>query len=289
MINIAFFSSDESFEELYKTLKKNGIYSKILITEKPKLAGRGLKTNSNAANLSAQKYKIPVLFSDQTTANKIKAIIDEERISLGFVFSFGQKISAEIIKLFPLGIINLHPSLLPKFRGPSPIQSTIISGGNTGFTIIKINNDIDAGDILFQKEIIISKNDDYISLKKKILDRAISKLPTIIKKYAQGNIRGRPQDEKKASSTKLIKKSDGEITSWDSAETGLRKIRAYAAWPKAYLIAGKKRLIIHQAKIENEKLSIVLIQPEGKKPMSFSEFKRGYGNLLTDFPDFVKI
>lgn len=289
-MNIAFFSSDDTFKILSEELKKHGIISRVLITEEPKPSGRGLKIRPNDAHLNAQKSKIPVVLFNKSSSNLIKKAIKRESIRLGFAFSFGKKIPDTIIKLFPLGIINLHPSLLPKYRGPTPIQSAIIANDKTtGFSIIKINQAIDAGEILYQGKVGVGESEDYLSLKNKILKQASSELPGLIKKYLQNKLLGKRQDEKKASFTKRVQKSDGEITAQDKAQGAYNKIRAYASWPKAFLTVSGKRLIIHRAKLDNGKLLIKVIQPEGKKPMSLDEFKRGYRNLLTDFPEFVKI
>jgi methionyl-tRNA formyltransferase len=289
------FSSDEFFVDIYKELKKNDILVKILITETAKPSGRGLKITSNPAyNFAFENFlKIytPEKFDNGFIAKLTGEVskLKEDFNVIGLVFAYGKIIPQIIIDLFNDKIINIHPSLLEKYRGPSPIQQAILNGDKTtGYSIIKISKKMDAGDIIDSKKIEINSNDNCKSLRKKILNKALGNLPDIIDNFSKGKVKYIKQSEKKATYSKIIKKSDAQITLKDNFKTAFGKIRAYHLWPKAFFIILDKRFIIHDAKIKDDKLVILKIQIENKKIISAKEFSNGYKNLLTYFPKYVK-
>jgi methionyl-tRNA formyltransferase len=195
-----------------------------------------------------------------------------------------------VINKFKHGILNIHPSLLPKYRGASPIISAILNGDEkTGYSIILTDTTCDTGKIVAQEQVAILENDDHNTLKEKIMNLAIKNLPEIIKEFLAGKITPYPQNEKFATLTSKIKKTDGLILASDNARTAFNKIRAFSDWPKAYFEIDNKRIIVHSAKIENSKLLINEIQLAGKNKVKFSEFRNGYSDLLTKMPDFVNI
>jgi len=290
---IIVFSSDEKFSQIYETLGKGELKVGLLVSEPPKPKGRGLKTSQNPAHLFASNHLLPTLTPekfDQAFENHLKKFIQENKIKLGLIFSFSKFIPQNIIRLFPSGILNLHPSLLPKYRGPTPIKTAILNQDKeTGYSIIKINDKRDGGPIVALEKVGIEPNDNYEVLKQKIIDRALKELPQTLKKYLSGEISPRPQNEKEVSYTKIFQKSDGRINPASDARSALAKILAFSSWPKAYFEISGKKIIIHRAHLEAKFLVIDEIQMENRRKMSFSDFKNGYANLLTKFPDFVKL
>lgn len=288
-MKIIAFSSDKDFHRFYLSLKKNGIDVCLLISETSKKQGRDLKIKANPAVSFADQYKIQTITPETFDLDVIDKIVDS-KAEIGFVFSYGKIIPQKIIDLFPFGIINIHPSILPKYRGPSPIQQALLDNLNsTGYSIMKIDSKMDSGNILYQEKTAIRSDDTFDSLREKILNKASIKLPIIIKEYLADKITPVKQNDQKATYTKMVFKNDGLINAEKSALEAYSKIRAYSHWPKTYLLIENKRFIIHEAKITNNMLSIVKIQPEGKKIMNFSDFKNGYHSLLTKFPNFVNI
>lgn len=288
-----FFSSDPSFKQIYKSFKKSGFEIDLLVSEKAKEAGRGQKEKDNSAVQFAKEINLKTItpdFLDIDALQEIKSTLSGSKDQIGFVFAYGKIIPQTVIDAFDFGIFNLHPSLLPLYRGATPIQSALLDGKEkTGYSVIKIISRLDAGNILFQKNINIDKDDDFISLGGKIIDDFIKEAPSILKMIQGRDFEETTQDEAKATYTRKFVKSDGEIKNSDTANTALLKIRAFANWPKTYIILGDKRLIIHKAHLEGEKLSIDIIQKESGKPMKFCEFKKGNQTLLTQLPDFVRI
>lgn len=197
------------------------------------------------------------------------------------VASFGKILPDEYLKIPKHGFINVHPSLLPELRGPAPIQGTILGHSNPGVTIIKMDREMDHGPILAQENLTIEPFPDHYDVVEEKLARAGGKLLVeILPKYLDGSMTPQEQDHNKATFIKMIKKEDGLLNLADEPEINLRKVYAYSTWPGAYFFYKRKdgkemRVIIKNAKIENYKLEIISVIPEGKREMPWSDFLRG--------------
>lgn len=297
-IAIIVFSSDKKFERILDCLNKSeNIDIKLLITQPPKPSGRGMSICHNYAHQSAIKENIPVQSPEilnKDFASSLEFSLNDLRDSgydvLGFVFAYGKIIPEQIIDIFDHKIINLHPSLLPKYRGPSPIQSAILNGEReSGYSLIEISEKCDCGDILYSKKIEIEANDNYLTYRDKVIDHFCNDFPRVASDYLQEKISPKTQKESESTKSRIIRKNDGEITNQDTAESAFNKFRAYYNWPKTFIMAENKRLIIHDAVIDNDVLIIKKIQVEGKNIISDKEFANGYSNLLTLLPKFVTI
>lgn len=290
---IAIFSSDEYFKPIAKKLSQSNSPVSVLITESPKRAGRGMHETLNPAYQYAAKIGVKILapaILDSKFAKELSKIIDDETIKVGLVFAYGKIIPQNIIDLFGCKIINIHPSLLPKYRGPSPIQTAILNNDkHSGYSIILIDSGCDTGPILATKQTPILAQDNYTTLKKKILEQAIEDLPQIIENYLDGRLKSRIQKKTQDRITKKIKKADGLICNHDSSLSAICKIRAFNEFPKAFIEIGDKKIIICDAHLDENKLVIDELQMPGKKIITFAQFKNGYLNLLTKFPPYVKI
>ena len=169
---------------------------------------------------------------------------------LAVIAAYGKILPKEILDIPSYGFINIHPSLLPKYRGASPIQYTILKGDKeTGVTIMEIDEKMDHGPILEKSEIQISKSETYETLSKKLAKLGAELLIKIIPDYVLGKIKPVEQNHLKATYTKIIKKEDGKINWSKSAEEIERMTRAYYPWPSAYA----------KLKIKSEKFKIVKI------------------------------
>jgi methionyl-tRNA formyltransferase len=219
--------------------------------------------------------KIPFIQS------KLKAPEDISKITelaptLGILASYGAFIPQEVIDLFPLGIFNIHPSLLPRYKGPSPIQYTILNGEKEGgVTIIKLDDEIDHGPILAQNSALLDGSETLQSLTEKLFRVGSEMIEEIVQKIENGLIiEGKGQIHKDEVFTQKIKKSDGliDLKSIPNTEDLDRKIRAFFPWPGIYLnvsLGGKTKILklFPQGKV----------QVEGKLPMSYKDFINGYG------------
>ncbi|MEX2014214.1 MAG: peptide deformylase [Parcubacteria group bacterium] len=197
------------------------------------------------------------------------------------VASFGKILPKELIEIPKHGTLNVHPSLLPTLRGPAPIQETILQNEEPGITIIKMDEKMDHGPILAQVKIPMTPWPNHYRIVEGKLGRAGGIiLGMILPKWVGGEIREVPQDDSKATYTKLIKKEDGLLDLNDDPERNLRKVLAYSTWPGAYMFYKRKtgkeiRLVVKEAKVEDGKFVPVRVIPAGKKEMSWQDFLRG--------------
>lgn len=197
---------------------------------------------------------------------------------LFLVANFGRKVSLSELDMGKY--INIHASLLPKLKGASPIQTAILFSENiTGYTLIKMDDQIDHGPIIASGKVKILPDDDYDSLANKIALASARKLIHIIPDFLNNKIKLRSQDESKTTWTKKITDQD-RIISQDEIKNHPQKadarVRALFPKPKAYIILNGKRLIIHRAKIENTRFIPLLVQLEGKKVIFWQDFLRGW-------------
>jgi len=262
-------------EIILEGLVKNDYKPILVITAPDKSVGRKQILTSTPVKKIAKKYNIPVVHQPEEV-KKIKP-------DLIIVAAYGQILPKEILEIPKYGCLNVHPSLLPKYRGASPIQTTILNGDKeTGVTIILMDEKMDHGPILGQRELEFSIfNFQFSKLHDKLAELGVKLLIETIPKWINGKIKPKPQDESKATYTKVLKKEDGKVDWSKSAQEIERQVRAFYPWPGAFFFIKHKgkilRVKILKADISKEdKLIIKKIQPEGKKPMSFEEFKRGH-------------
>ncbi|MCE9549167.1 methionyl-tRNA formyltransferase, partial [Candidatus Nomurabacteria bacterium] len=191
------------------------------------------------------------------------------------VVSYGKIIPKEILDLPRLGTINIHPSLLPLYRGPSPIVTPILNGDTeTGVTIIKIDEEMDHGPILAQEKINLSGDEFIWDLEKSLAELGGKLLVETIPKFIAGQVQLKEQDHNKATYVKKIKKEDGLIDLEDDAVKNYNKFRAYASWPRTFFFKNGKRIIITKASLENNQFIIEKVLPEGKKEITWTEFNK---------------
>jgi methionyl-tRNA formyltransferase len=207
------------------------------------------------------------------------------KADLFVVASFGVILPGKVLQIPKFGALNIHPSLLPKYRGPSPIQTAILNGDKTtGVTIIKMDEEVDHGPVLYQKEVSINDNETFESLAERLFEIGAKALPQTISKHIARGIKLTKQNEKEATFTTPLSRKDGfidpSIINNQSSIINIdRMIRAYYPWPGVWTKA-----------IINNKLSIIKflpkrkIQVEGKNSMTYKDFINGYqeGEELID-------
>ncbi|MFV1917143.1 MAG: methionyl-tRNA formyltransferase [Patescibacteria group bacterium] len=211
-MRIVFFGTPDYVLPILKSLHKTqrSISSKspivAVVTQKPRPAGRRQNLTYSPVDTWAHKKKIPVYHhSKGLVENKVEA-------DIGVLAAYGEIIPKFVISHLSFDILNVHPSLLPKFRGASPIQATIVSGKNvTGATIMKIDEGIDHGPIISQFKEEVRGNDTTETLRKRLFEKSAEVLTTLLPAYLKGKIKLRQQDHKKATFTTLLKKQHGFI------------------------------------------------------------------------------
>ena len=257
IMKIIFFGTPDYVIPILDKLHK---YHEIVavVTQSPKPVGRDKIITYSAVDSWAFKKHIPRNFD----------YVDLPEADMGVCASFGMIIPKVVINNSKFGILNIHPSLLPEFRGASPIQATIIAGSDPAISIIKMDEKMDHGPILTQFKEDILENDTNETLRKRLFEKSAEVLIEMIPAYIEGKIKLKPQDESKATYTKIIIKQDGFVDLIkDDSIIIERKHRAYIPWPGIWTLVNGKRLKILEFKNEP-----VTVQLEGKKPISYKQF-----------------
>ncbi len=285
-MKIIFFGTPDYIIPILASLNKRYNWTnhkelEAVVTQAPKEANRGHFKSYSAVDKFAHNHKMDIYYD----SNEI------EEADLGIVAAYGKIIPESVINKFKLGILNIHPSLLPKYRGASPIQSAIKDGeSQTGVTIIKMDKEMDHGPIVSQLKEEIKDDDTNETLRDRLFEKASVFLIELIPNYVNGKIKPREQDHKKATFTKLITKKDGFINPKDILKPSLSSnlhnlIRAMYPWPGAWTFVNlaenkdSKILKVLKSHIEDKKLILDEVQLEGKNKVSFKQFKEGHPNF----------
>ncbi|WP_343152589.1 methionyl-tRNA formyltransferase [Buchnera aphidicola] len=234
-LNIVFAGTSQ-FSAMHLQALLNAKYNIVLVLTKPdNLLGRRKKIIFSSVKTIAIKNSIPILQPKSLYEKDIQKIINSFYANMMIIVAYGCIIPKKIINLFKIGCINVHTSLLPRWRGASPIQSSILKGEKkTGISIILINEKLDEGDILISQSCCISRNETSFSLSNKLQFISIKLLKLILKKIIFKTFSKKPQNNKYATYSKKINKKDA-LLNWNLPAIELeRKIRAFNPWPIAY-------------------------------------------------------
>ena len=283
---IVFVGSGEFAAIILRGLIALGLNLPLVITEKAKPAGRDQIARTTPVYKEVERFELKILETENINADISE--IKKQKPDLILLSDFGQILNKEVLDLPRLGAMNLHPSLLPKYRGASPIASAILGGEKeTGVSLMMMAPKIDQGPLLAQIKIDVDDDDDSLSLEKRLAVAAVKLLFHTLPRIIKNSLKSMAQEEKDATSTHKFKKEDGLI-SWEKTPEEIdRQIRALYPWPGSYTNIDQKRLIIHKAHLEEGKLVLDIVQPEGKNPMTFVQFLNGYRGSKPDW--FKKI
>ena len=269
-------------------------------TQPDRKAGRGRKITTTPIKEYAisKKYKVlqPQNFKDPDSVSVLKGF----NADIAVVAAYGIILPIQVLNLFRHGCINLHPSLLPKYRGPSPVASAILAGeGITGTTIIKLDSGMDSGSILDQKEMNILENEFCGELTARLFTLGSIMIPEIISKLEnRGGASTFDQDHDKATFTEKLSRNDGLIDWTKGSDIIWKEIRAYNPWPGSHTKFKGKNLKIIESKISTEyklpsghvsihrnevyigtgdgALNIKKLQADGGKIVLAADFTRGH-------------
>ena len=211
--------------------------------------------------------------------------ITYQQVDLIVVSFYGKILPKRMLEIPKYGALNVHPSLLPKYRGPTPVPTTILNGETeTGVSIILMDEKVDHGPIVAVANFEIGdKKFTTPELLKILWELGGDLLVETIPKWIAGEITPQEQDHSKATFTEKISRKDGEVDWKKPVEYIEKQIRAYYPWPGVFTFWKGKRIKILKAHIEQGKLAIDKLQLEGKKPMSMREFLLGYPDFPTTF------
>jgi methionyl-tRNA formyltransferase len=294
-LNFIFWGTPDVASETLEILKDSGYIPSLIVTSPDKPKGRKMIITPPPVKVWAQKNNIPyiqpedlkegqdVIFKSIAQADGPSIAIRQQADMRGFknnilpelfiVVAYGKIIPENILNIPKLGSINIHYSLLPKYRGASPVEYAILNGDTeTGITIQKMEYQMDSGPIINEEKIEILPNEKASELRKRLIKVGGELLVKTLPEFIAGNITEIKQDESKATFCKKIKKENGLIDLKDDAIKNYNKFRAYASWPRTFFFQNDKRIIITDATLENNQFIIKKVLPEGKKEIKYEDF-----------------
>ncbi|MEJ2220823.1 MAG: methionyl-tRNA formyltransferase [Desulfobacterales bacterium] len=284
-----------------QALIQNGYHIPLVVTQPDRPKGRGRKLVAPPVKIKAQELGLDVLQPATLADEKFRHRIKQLQPDFFVVLAFGHILSENILELPRLGTINIHASLLPKYRGPAPIQWAIINGEvQTGITTMLMDKGVDTGDILLSQKEPIFSEDTAATLHDRLAACGADLLVETLQGFASKTIKPIPQDHRKATYAPLLKKQDGRIRWQKSADELDTFIRGMTPWPGAFTFHHKNRLkILKAAPIQENPtepagtiieafpdelcvatgkgvLSISEIQGPSGKRLGVADFLRGY-------------
>lgn len=285
-IQVIFFGTPDFAVPSLEALNKAPFCDiKAVVTGADKPVGRHQsKPVPSPVKQASQRLKLPV-FEGLDSLKELKA-------DLGIVVAYGEILPKWLLDRFPLGIVNIHPSLLPKYRGSSPIQAAILNQDKeTGVTLIKLDDKMDHGPIIAQETVgarhaLSLQGMTAGQLHDELTKIGAQMLIKYLPDYIAGKIKLKPQDDSQATFTKKLTKEDGKIDWKKSPQEIEAHIRAMNPWPGAWTMWKGKRLIIWKASFVGARhalpLQLDIVQLEGKKRMPLKEFLKGHPDFAMD-------
>jgi len=299
-LNLVFCGTPQFAVPTLEKLVDAGFALRLVLTQPDRPKGRGLELVPSPVKQSAEKLGLPIYQPEKIKQNeelrgRLEALSPDAIIVVGY----GRIIPSWMLQLPKFGNINLHASLLPKYRGAAPIQWAIANGEKvTGVTTMRIDEGLDTGDILLQQELAIAEEDTSEMFAPRLAAIGAELMVETLRRLQSGTITARPQDHAYASLAPILKKEDGRINFRQTAQEIYNRIRGFQPWPGAFTLFRGKILNIAAARPDSEQvpqaqllakgaqvfvgcgrntsLEILELQPEGKKRMPARDFIQGY-------------
>ncbi|MCK9615465.1 MAG: methionyl-tRNA formyltransferase [Candidatus Omnitrophica bacterium] len=301
-MNIIYFGSSKFSLIILENLCLSGFIPKLVVSQPDRPKGRGLKPQPTEISLFAKKTNIPIITPQSLKTSEIKEALSGKSPDLFIIVDYGKILPSSLLSIPRIAALGVHPSLLPLYRGPAPINWALLKGDKeTGVTIFKVAEGLDTGDIILQKKIAISDNDNAYTLHEKLSPEGAKLLIESLNMLKKGNWTPTAQNEAFSSFAPKLQKEDGRIKWQDNAADIRNKIRAMSGWPSAYTFYKGKIIKIIEADIilvtteagpstietvkkdgiyvstGNGILKIKRLKPEGKGEMDAYSFVLGHG------------
>ncbi len=276
-----------------------------VVTQPDRPAGRGRELKPPPVKELALTYNFPIFQLESLKEPEAFEQLEIWNPDVIVVAAFGQILRSNVLDLPPHGCINVHASLLPRWRGAAPINACILQGDDeTGITIMKMDPGLDTGPIISQRAIPIRPDDTAGSLFSRLSKLGGELLIETLPDYLDGKLKPRPQDNKQQTYAPMLKRTDGKLDFNESALALERRVRAFNPWPGTYIQWNNQRIKIHQSRVADvtspgagvfiiyeslpavgtsEGLIVIdELQPAGKRPMSGETFLRGARDWVTN-------
>ena len=274
-----------------------------VFTQPDRKTGRGRKMQPPAVKVFATSHGLPVYQPRSLKEESAHELVRQISPDLIVVAAYGKILPEEILSIPPLGCINVHASLLPRWRGSAPIQAAILAGDlETGVSIMQMDSGLDTGPVYQQVTLQITPSETAGELSQRLASLGAITLINAIPEIRRGDLSARPQDEKLATYASLLRKKDGMLNFSQPAAFLARQVRAYEPWPSSFFYWKDTRIVVRGAQASSiEKypsgmcleinrlpaiaadpgiLILTLLQPAGKRVMSGDTFLNG----AKDFP-----
>ena len=273
-----------------------------VVTQPDRAGGRGLQCQPCALKPLALARGLPVFDPPNASEDGFVAQLAALKPDVIVVASYGQFLKKNLLAVPRLGTINVHPSLLPKYRGASPIQWALANGdAETGVSVLYVTPKMDAGDVLAQERFAIRPEDTFCTLEPKLAAKGAEMLVRVLDGFRAGRTQGVPQDEAQVTFARKLAKEDGRVDWSQPAEAIRNQLRGFAPWPGAYaFLPGGLLLKLHEVKVEagatgalpgtileaagagplvaagSGAVRLTMVQPAGKKAMPGAAFLCGH-------------
>ena len=266
----AYFGTPTVASETLATLIEHGFTPAVVVTSPDAPRGRGLVLTPSPVKTLALTQSLPVLTPEKLDAAAMAAIA-AHGADYGICVAYGKLFPEELINTFPKGVINVHYSLLPKYRGATPLESALLAGeSETGVTIQKMVKEMDAGDIIAQESTVIAPDETAKELRPRLISMGAKLLAASLPGYLAGDIAPVPQDASLATRAHKLKKEDGLLDLDAPAQDNWNKYRAYADSIGTYFFENGKRMKITNAEFAKGEFRVLSVIPEGKREMAYT-------------------
>lgn len=266
----AYFGTPNVASETLAILIAHGLIPNLVVTSPDAPRDRGHLLTPSPTKSLALSHGIKILMParlDADAMNNIRACGCDYAV----VVAYGKIFPEELITSFPLGVLNVHYSLLPKYRGATPLETALLAGEKeTGVTIQKMVKELDAGDIIAQESTTIIPDETARELRPRLISIGARLLVDTLPKYLTGDITPVSQDTALATRTGKLKKENGLLALDAPAQENWNKYRAYADSIGTYFFENDKRMKIISAEFAKGEFRVVRVIPEGKREMNFS-------------------
>lgn len=300
-MRLVFCGTPEFAVPCLEALVRERFEVELVVSQPDRPKGRGLELVPTPVKKVALANGLPVTQPEKIKNNEeFRSRLEAIRPDAIIVVAYGRIIPQWMIELPPLGNINVHASLLPKYRGAAPIQWAIACGETvTGVTTIRIDAGLDTGDMLLKAEMPIAANDTAVTLAPRLSQVGAVLLVETLRAFEGGEVQPMKQDDSQATLAPILKKEDGRIDFARSATETFNRLRGFQPWPGAFTTFRGKQLTVNAARPgvgpqlepgevivsgdrlfvgcgERSVLELIEVQPEGKKRMSARDFANGY-------------
>lgn len=303
-LKTVFFGSPEDSIPALNALVESGHQISAVYTRPDREAGRSRRFRPTPVKVAAEARGLVVQTPSGMRRPDVREHLAGLDAELFVVVAYGRILPPGILSLPRLGVINIHPSLLPRYRGPSPVASAILSGDTeTGVTLMLLDEGMDSGPVLAQSDPVrLDGTERTGELTTRLFAMGAEMLPAVIDGLAAGSLAAVPQDESRVTVTRLIEKDDGHIN-WSRPVAEIERMtRAYDPWPGAFtLFQGKNLKVMAAAAVEDGpgvtpgtvsvrerriyvaagdgELELLEVQPEGRRPMAARDWANGVRDL----------